>query len=419
MLCCSLPHIARARCILLPLALGEYGFRGHIDHRIACDAALRCADPARLAFYEDLPYAARRSSADLDSARAGFLHHHPNLQPLLLSAPSAGPRKAALAALYPSQIDAATAGQIAAFSAHRRGEQLYAAPQAHALLSSLTPPAAPVAPPAPAVSVLMTVFNAAPFLAEAVESVLAQQTSATWELLIVDDGSTDASPHIAQNFADRDFRIRVLAHPHRANLGISASRNLAIEHARGNHFALLDADDVWLPYRLEHQLQALALHPEAGMVYGQAERWLDVAQPFDEHNLNNGANYIPPLIPHGAAFGVLSGPTLLDWFLADESFTPCTCSVLVQAALTRRLGGFEAPFRGLYDDQVFYAKVALAAPILVDPRCVARYRRHPDSCCWQAENTALATEARAGFLAWLEHYRSTHHPNPALAATTP
>ena len=265
-------------------------------------------------------------------------------------------------------------------------------------------------PALPDVSILMTVWNSAPFIAEAITSVLTQHTTATWQLLIVDDGSTDASPAIAQSFSARDSRITLHHHPHRANRGISASRNLAMRHARAPILALLDSDDVWLPYRLEHQLQQLRACPEAAMIYGQAERWVDDTQPFDEHNPANGENRIPPLTPPRHRAGLLHGPMLLEWFLTDESLTPCTCSVLVKTAVARRLGGFEASFRGLYDDQVFYAKVALAEPILVDPRCVARYRRHRASCCARAANTTETHVARQHFLAWLSAYSARQSP---------
>ena len=261
----------------------------------------------------------------------------------------------------------------------------------------------------PLVSVLMTVWNGEAFLAEAIESVLAQETPTAWELIVVDDGSTDASAAIAKTFVARDKRVTLFSHPNGANCGISASRNLAMSKARGAVLAFLDADDVWLPYRLEHQLATWSEWPEAAMIYGGAERWWDVELPFDEHRLKNGANYIPPQAPPGERCGLLQPPTLLRWFLADEGFTPCTCSVLVRTTVARRVGGFEASFKGLYDDQVFYAKVALAEPVFADERCVARYRRHPGSCCWRAgdESTGTETEsiaARREFLLWLSQF---------------
>jgi len=119
---------------------------------------------------------------------------------------------------------------------------------------------------APRVSVVMPVCNAAAFLEEAVRSVL-EQTYGSWELLLIDDGSTDGSRALAERFAaEHPARIRCLHHPNNENRGASATRNLGISHARGEYLALLDADDVWLPGKLEKQVVFLDLHPEVAAV---------------------------------------------------------------------------------------------------------------------------------------------------------
>ena len=94
------------------------------------------------------------------------------------------------------------------------------------------------------VSTIIIFLNAERFLAEAIESVLAQ-TYPTWELWLVDDGSTDRSSQLARDYAARHAaRIHYLEHPGHENRGKSASRNLGLRHARGEYVALLDADDV-------------------------------------------------------------------------------------------------------------------------------------------------------------------------------
>ena len=125
----------------------------------------------------------------------------------------------------------------------------------------------------PLVSVISIFFNAAEFLAEAIESVLAQ-TYPHWELVLVDDGSSDGSAEIARRYADSDpGRIRYVEHPGHENRGISAARNLGVREALGEYVAFLDADDVYLPQKLERQAQLLAAHPEAAMVYGATLHW--------------------------------------------------------------------------------------------------------------------------------------------------
>src|SRR4051812_27035882 len=114
--------------------------------------------------------------------------------------------------------------------------------------------------PAGLVSVITIFLDGERFLAEAVDSLLAQ-TYADWELLLVDDGSSDGSTAIARAYAaGRPERIRYLEHEGHANLGMSASRNLGLQHARGEYVAFLDADDVYRPEKLERQVALLQAH---------------------------------------------------------------------------------------------------------------------------------------------------------------
>lgn len=101
---------------------------------------------------------------------------------------------------------------------------------------------------APRVSVIVPVYNDEACLGQAIESVLAQ-TLGDWELLVVDDASTDGTPALIRSYAERDERIRPL-HPGR-NVGAPAARNLALGEARGELIALLDSDDYYLPEYLE------------------------------------------------------------------------------------------------------------------------------------------------------------------------
>ena len=109
----------------------------------------------------------------------------------------------------------------------------------------------------------MPVYNREEFVAEAIESIL-QQTMSDFELLIVDDASTDGSLAIIQDYAERDARIRLLKHLE--NRGNGAARNTAIIHATGKFVAQMDSDDVSLPQRLEKQAAYLEAHPRIGGV---------------------------------------------------------------------------------------------------------------------------------------------------------
>ena len=104
---------------------------------------------------------------------------------------------------------------------------------------------------APRVSVVTPVWNAAETLEEAVASVRAQ-TCDDWEMLLIDDGSADGSRGLAQNLAASDSRIKVLSWDN--NRGPAAARNAGIRAARGRYLSFLDADDLWRPEKLAHQI---------------------------------------------------------------------------------------------------------------------------------------------------------------------
>ncbi|MBY6686564.1 glycosyltransferase [Rhodococcus sp. BP-149] len=106
----------------------------------------------------------------------------------------------------------------------------------------------------PLVSVIMPVFNGALNMTEAIDSILAQTYSA-WELLIVDDASTDNSLEIARRYEEADSRIKVIKMEQ--NSGSGTARNLAIDMSTGEYLAVMDADDVSLPHRLALEVETL------------------------------------------------------------------------------------------------------------------------------------------------------------------
>jgi len=118
----------------------------------------------------------------------------------------------------------------------------------------------------PKVSIVMPVRNAGSFVMEAVQSIQ-DQTFCNWELIIVDDASTDNTPNIIKNLADEDKRIRILRNIER--MGPSESANIAISKAGGEFIARMDADDVSLPNRLNSQIKFLLENKKAVAVGGQ------------------------------------------------------------------------------------------------------------------------------------------------------
>jgi len=254
----------------------------------------------------------------------------------------------------------------------------------------------------PLVSIIIIFLNAARFIDEAIESVFGQ-TYKNWELFLVDDGSTDNSMGIALRFAkQRAERVRYLEHAGHQNRGMSASRNLGIRHARGEYIGFLDADDVWLPHKLERQVEILNAHREAGMIYGSPQLWHGWTEKLEDIQRDCLQDIgVPPDT-------LVSPPGLLTLFLAREAITPAPSDVLLRREIVEGLGGFEDSFRGIYEDQVFFAKVCLKVPVFVSGECWDRHRQHRDSACsvWRRTGEYYSAEAGLRFLSWIEDYLS-------------
>jgi glycosyltransferase involved in cell wall biosynthesis len=122
------------------------------------------------------------------------------------------------------------------------------------------------------VSIVMVVCNVERFLCEAIESILGQ-TFTDFEFVIVDYGSTDSTKEIVERYAARDPRIRLATIPH---CGLGQARNAGCWLARGQFIAVMDADDVAWPERLEREVEFLQSHPDFGLV-GATVQWIDTA----------------------------------------------------------------------------------------------------------------------------------------------
>lgn len=133
------------------------------------------------------------------------------------------------------------------------------------------------------VSVIMPCYNMAQFVTDSIRSVVAQ-TNTNWELLIVDDASTDETVEIVRNLSHDDERIRFEVKTQHS--GIADTRNQCIQMARGHYLAFLDADDIWHPEKLETQLRFMTEN-KVGFTYSTYD-WIDE----EGHTLNKFINTI-------------------------------------------------------------------------------------------------------------------------------
>ncbi len=210
------------------------------------------------------------------------------------------------------------------------------------------PPTAPGTPPR--LSVLMPMYNAAAHLPAAIESILAQ-TFTDFELLLIDDASTDHSLQIAETYRQRDPRLRVVANPQ--NQGVGALRNQGLELARGDYLAYMDADDVSLPERLAAQVAYLDEHPEVS-VCGTWVRLLGEQAGTEWHLPTDWDTIRCTMLFYGA----LANPTVM----------------LRRAAFIRHSWQCEGRVAEDYD---LWTRIAATARMVNLPRVLLLYRQHP------------------------------------------
>ncbi len=253
------------------------------------------------------------------------------------------------------------------------------------------------------VSAIVIFLNGETYLKEAIESIFAQ-TYEHWELLLVDDGSTDLSTAIAQQYAlQYPAKVQFLQHEGHQNRGMSATRNLGIANSRGEFIAFLDADDVWLPHKLERQVAAFEHCPQAGMVANPTKYWYS----WTGNAVDQTRDCLRKIgVPSNVCY---DPPTLLSRLLRKEVNAPATCGVLIRRSVIEQIGGFEESFRGLFEDRVFFSKVYLEFPVFVISECLDWYRQHPDSACYLEERSGRYSpykhsESHFKFLQWLERY---------------
>lgn len=229
----------------------------------------------------------------------------------------------------------------------------------------------------PLVSCITPFLNTEKFLAEAIDSLLAQ-TYKNWELVLIDDGSTDRSTEIALDYVKKyPESIYYLEHEGHKNLGLGVSRNLGIHNSYGKYIAFLDADDIWLPEKLEMQLAILEANPDAGMVFGAHNRWFSWSGKPEDALLDEE---FPPLWGSDIKPDTLvQPPKFFVDYLKKKVGTPLTCGVLIKREVIDEVGGFDKEVSFLNEDGPFFAKIFFKAPVFLESGCWDRYRQHPHS----------------------------------------
>jgi glycosyltransferase involved in cell wall biosynthesis len=205
----------------------------------------------------------------------------------------------------------------------------------------------------PKVTIVIPAYNAEKYINQTLETVL-QQTYKDFELLVVNDGSGDRTAEIVAACADP--RVKLIS---QVNQGVSASRNTGIAHATGEFVAFLDADDLWVPHKLETHIRHLNANPKLGMSFARVEY----------------------LSPDGTPTGAISNLRLSHIKLHHLYYENLACTpsnVVVRRAVLSKTGGFDGGLSG-FEDMEFSVRVSFWGwQVEGIPERLCFYRAHPD-----------------------------------------
>lgn len=203
------------------------------------------------------------------------------------------------------------------------------------------------------ISVIIPAYNAERTILETIASVQ-KQTFADFEIIVIDDGSTDRTVAILNNIDDD--RVKIFSYD---NSGVAVARNRGISHATGEYIAFLDADDLWTPDKLELQLTALKQHPEAGVAYS----WTIYFKDGEDTSFLGASIFFE---------GDVYGQLLVNNFLAHGS------NPLIRREAIESVGEFDPAFPHCADWD-YYLRLAARVPFTVVPKHQILYRKSSGS----------------------------------------
>jgi hypothetical protein len=225
----------------------------------------------------------------------------------------------------------------------------------------------------PVVSCLMTAYNHERWIVEAIESALVQARdypADRLDIVLVDDGSTDATPELVEPYRDR---LRYIRKP---NGGVLSTVNRALEEARGELFCFLSGDDLWLPGKIRSQVEVMVSRPDVSLVYGDM-RLID-----GDGALQHPSYYALHGLPHPE--GDVRGPLLSRQIIA-------AASPMLRLSLRARIFPVGPP--AVWEDWWMYHHAARAGQAVFIPRADVCYRQHGDNMC-----AGITGEKRTNFI---------------------
>src|SRR5437773_7960671 len=211
------------------------------------------------------------------------------------------------------------------------------------------------------VSIIIPAYNAARWLPATLDSLLLQ-TCSDWEAIIIDDGSTDGTAGVGEDYCARDGRISLFRMPE--NCGTAAARNRGMLEARGEYIAFLDSDDIWFPTKLEKQICLLQARPDCDACYTQFELVDDWCR------ITDGWRELSRIFSHNPVNALA---------LARGNYVGGSASgVLMRRSLIKTVGLFNETMRGSEDLDYWY-RIALRGHFCLVPEVLVQIRRKSET----------------------------------------
>ena len=251
----------------------------------------------------------------------------------------------------------------------------------------------------PLVSVIMPFLNTEKFIAESIESILQQQYT-NWELILIDDGSSDKSTEIAKQYAQRFApKIKYIEHQNHVNKGASPSRNSGIKQGKGELVAFLDADDIWLETHLKNGVELFSKHPGMAMLCTASKYWNSWRDPLLKDTItavgvNEDRLYFPPELA-------------LSLYPLGNGAAPCPSGIMIKMETLKKLNYFEESFshkNAAFEDQALLIKVYLEEAVYVSSDCNNLYRLRHGSTMHNIIEQGKLEKDRYFFFQWLDNY---------------
>ena len=217
------------------------------------------------------------------------------------------------------------------------------------------------------VSVIIPVYNAEKYIGQTLESVL-RQTFQDYEIIIINDGSTDDSYSIAKTYQQRNENIiKIFGHKGESNRGVAVSRNLGIKKSHGRFIAFLDADDQWFPHKLRRQVDVMKSDPSLGMCYTKADIIRDIFNPKSFPGLNSLGDPLPEKKIE-VVKSLMTGKIKLAF-----------SSVMVRASVVKKIRGFSEKLAFQSEDREMLVRLCAEYNGAFIQEVLCQYRFHEEN----------------------------------------